>query len=123
MSRWSGSSEFCWSTMRARFRYGWRQCRRPYYRSPRGKWSTLASQPEHIGVQQACERLSAKFGQLGRAVAEYMSQPAGTRAVDTRALDARGAESLADVMKRIVGGAPVQAGTFPEWCLVGHRSA
>jgi endonuclease G len=97
--------------------------RQPRTPKPRGcKCSQGETETEHFDAEQAFMRLSAKFEQLAHAVAEHMPQPAGARAVDTRALDARGAESLADVMERIVGGAPVQPGTFPECCLVGHRS-
>jgi secreted trypsin-like serine protease len=68
-------------------------------------------------AQEAFENLSHKYRELAQVVARYMSE-AGLE----RATRARNATVMADQVERIVGGNPTAPGTFPECCLVGHRT-
>ena len=75
-------------------------------------------QNEAFDAQVAYRRLAAKYDQLAQMMARSMSlegADAGTRMAAST--------SMADDLVRIVGGAPIPAGTHPDCCVIGRRAA
>jgi endonuclease G len=74
------------------------------------------AQGEEGELQTAIDNLSRKYTQLAEVVARYMSQAGlerGTRAAN--------AESMSELLGRIVGGFETAPGEYPDCCLIGRR--
>jgi secreted trypsin-like serine protease len=74
------------------------------------------AQGEEVDLQAAIDNLSRKYTQLAQVVARYMSQ-----ARLARGARAANAESMAELLIRIVGGSETEPGEYPDCCLIGRR--
>jgi endonuclease G len=80
------------------------------------------AQDDAFDPRAAFDRLARKQEELAQLLAAYMENNPAPKAARAFALDASPPQTMAEAMKRIVGGFPVGAGEFPECALIGRRN-